>query len=202
MSKLRYKIVKRAEFHKVHQLKALGLGATAITKATGRSHATISRILSCPNWEGYETFKKGLAESHRKAQSSTPINNKSMRPVVDEQLFKRIKELQGLNLTAKQTSEVVGRPKSTIAYLYRFDSLRDYRDYQKGYYKQRQTGSISDTSPPPAKRGVELYNGQALQILQNLTSALNAQTQAFEAMHSKLDEVLETKRPWVSRLKN
>jgi len=113
------------------------------------------------------------------------------RKHIKEPEFNQIKELLNLGLKASQIAQVVKRSYNTVHHI---DQSTDFKAFQQ-YNTQLNAKSPS----LPIKVEVKTEELVVSEAVKENTKALRDLAQAWSHMADKLDEVLETKRPWLAR---
>lgn len=212
--------LKQSEFKRIHELSALGLSQPIIAEVTGRSLATITRALQQRTWEGYQTFLANMAREAREATERRTAVPGVVATHLTETLdtgkgkgrkhikrieYHRIKQMLEAGLSHRQIRDITGRSVGSVARVRASKNFKDFRMAQARYSAKQQSAdkpNMPTATIVPTPAASTPLTDEALLVLRNLADALNKQTQAYDKMADKLDEVLETKRPWVSRLRN
>jgi hypothetical protein len=116
--------------------------------------------------------------------------------------FKMIKTLADLNMTTGQIKQVTGRSYNTISVVKSSDSFEEYTRVRQSYnnrYKNKQPVSPEVESLSEAAGRVEAAEStpELIKALNDLSFAMNALALSWNGLAEKMDEVLETKRPWM-----
>lgn len=133
---------------------------------------------------------------------------------ITESDWRTIHLLKQRGLSEARIAELVDRSRSIVYYASKADS---FEDFKKITYESRHTLGVEAVIPKslPVRIPVhseaepEAFNKPAepsdtdnvLRVLENLNQGLLSFAETLERMEGKLDDVLETKRPWLKNLR-
>ncbi len=134
------------------------------------------------------------------------MTKRSNRLKVTQTVFAQVHTLKDVGqLKPLQIGKITGLSPATIGRILQVKTLADYKKLiseQSGQaYAKKRVGMqnyITDADTPTITK---VQDEDLVKVLVNLTEAIVSMTNAWHSMEDKLDEVLETKRPWLNKLK-
>ena len=118
---------------------------------------------------------------------------KSFKLKVTQEVFDQVHTLKSVGrLSGGAIAKITKLSPATIGRITRAKTLEDYKRVS-----YEASGQAYRLRANPKKTNQE----DLTKVLINLTDAIVSQTNAWHSMEEKLDEVLETKRPWMGRIK-
>lgn len=115
--------------------------------------------------------------------------------------YNKIKTLTNVDgLKVKQVCEITGRSQFTVGKIKLSSDFSDYRrivqeHYNRSHPKKEEAASVQQAAK------FESNEVDLAVAINNLNQSLVELARAWNNLSEKMDEVLETKRPWISNLK-
>lgn len=120
-----------------------------------------------------------------------PLVKKGTKQLTEKE-FRDIKTLISVGVKPGQIRSITGRSLFVVGGAARFDTLEEFRKFNTESRRQYKGGhKLTAQVETPIEPGN--------QVLINLTDAIVGMTEQWKSMEDKLDEVLETKRPWFNK---
>lgn len=126
---------------------------------------------------------------------------------MNEAEFEAIKRMFELGLTPKQVSAVSKRSGSLVAMVKKSSSLEDYKERMEALRKPKVeletslVDVVSEAVEQEAERVAYKPQDELTKALSDLAKGFTNMAERFETMAGKMDEVLETKKPWLNKIK-
>lgn len=154
----------------------------------------------------YGTSATQAIKLHRLSKGDT-MGAKGTKNLTEKD-FQIVKQLHELGLPHKQISAVTGRAVNTISLICQSDTFEQHRARQAAYRAkalaaaspvQEFTKAVDDLDL--GNRDLSKSDPELITALNNLAEAMTSLAKSWNTLSSKMDEVLETKRPWMFRVK-
>ncbi len=224
-----HKHISQYNFNRVKALRRSGMTLARVAGETGHGIQTVMVIDKASNLEEYQRNRRAINDKHRGVVRILPANtNKpvfspihSRRRKTRRNLkpadFERVHMLLGAQLTQAQVADVMGLSKATVknvAACADWAAYEDFKEYQRSYktrLRQQLPQDVAEAfsqpelpievthEPATQQMGVD---AKTLEALAANTAALADLALAWNQLTDKLDEVLETKKPWLERIKH
>jgi IS30 family transposase len=208
-----YKHLSLREFKEIKQMSDNGKSIKQIANLTGRGRYTVSLSIQADTFVDYKRLRGELTEKYRNGVDKQPVATRKFTRT-SEQQYDQIKMLANVNLSNVQIAKIIGKSTATVSRAKRTENWQDYQALLAKMAADRQDRLQAQSPEPtlePINEPVEEITRkgdteipttpQVVLVLQANADAMSSLALAFNHFSDKLDEVIETKRPWLGRNK-
>lgn len=130
--------------------------------------------------------------------------------------WRTIRLLKQHGVTDLRIAEITNRSRSIVYYASRANSFEDFREAKRKSYESKDSPKLPPKLQPLIPRVIPVRSevqyefkpvaepsetDNVLRVLENLNQGLLSFAETLERLEGKLDDVLDTKRPWLKNLR-
>jgi hypothetical protein len=117
---------------------------------------------------------------------------------INQREFDQLKAMVNLGLTAKQLHDISGRSPNTLSMIRQSENFEQYKVVREAATKRyRPSPEVKAFSEATDSVNAASTTPELVEALNDLSQAMNALAVSWNGLSDKMDDVLETKRPWM-----
>lgn len=182
--------VKKQEYKVLKNMIASGNSMATIHALSGRGQSTLALIRDSQSFLSYQKARRAYSAKYRGGATPSSSDEASEAHDTSAVEFDKVKIFLGADVSIGQIAKILGRSRATVS---RMANTETYEDYKALLARYKATATKEITPVP---------NSSINELIVANTNALNDLARAWNNLSEKLDEVIETKRPWLSKIKN